>query len=829
MDSLARDFAFALRSLRKSPAFTVTALITLALGIGASTSIFSVVNAVLLKPLPYAEPDRLVLIWSDMTKRNVRDFPIAPGDVPDLRAQAKSFSGMAGVNTFRAPIAGDNSPPEQVKVAGVTANTFAVLGVKMAFGRDFTESDGEAPPQPPPAAPGAPPVPQPQLTTMVILSNEFWKRRYGGDSSVIGRRFDIFGGRGEIVGVLKPNFALLLPPRANIEPRSDLYIANRIRFEGASRINVFLRMFGRLKPGATLVAAQQEADAIGADLRSRFTIKETAGLRLRLEGMNNDLVSDARPVMYALMGAVTFVLLIACANVANLLLVRSSLRERELTVRAAMGAGQWRLVRQMVAESLVLGLGGAALGLVVAQVGGKLLTDFAPASLPRADAIAIDGTALAFAVGASLLSAMVFGLVPAIKASRPDLADALRSTGRTWGLGGGRALRNGVVMAEVALSFVLLVGAGLMVRSVIALSRVDPGYDPRGLLTFTVGPQQLPTFGQRAAWMQTMRERLGAIPGVTGVTGAFPFPLDATLSNNARWGPLAAVNDQALFQQANAHTVQPGYFDVMKTRLIAGRAFTAADNDSASHAVIIDDQLAAKAFPGEPAVGKQILIRVRTPVAETWDIVGVVAHERHEGLVAPGREAVFFTDAIQGFGAATRWALRTNGDPATLGPLVRSAVGSLDPKLAIGEMVPMTYYTDRAMAATRFALVLLGIFAVVAVSLTAIGLYGVLATVVRQRTSEIGVRMALGATQGSIVQMIVAQGFRLSATGVGVGLVGALALTRVISGILVGVKATDPATFAAMPLLFLAVAMVASWVPARRAAALDPNVALRDE
>lgn len=808
MDSVMKDLGFAARALRKHPTFALTAILTLALGIGVSTAIFSVVNAVLLRPLPYTNPERLVFVWSDLRNRNVFDFPFPPADYADLRAQTTLFEDFAAVSTFQQPLGGDGgAPPEQVQVAGTTPNLFTMLGARMAVGRNFVPEDALPQPQPPQqaGAQGAAPAPAPPpLPFIVVLNHGFWQRRFGGDPSIVGKTIDLGGQRAQVVGVLAPGFELLFPPGVSVERVPDIFGAIRINFEGASRINVFLRVMGRLKPGVDIKRARDEVEHLAADLRRQFPIKETAGLHFRLEPMHADLVADVRPAILALMGAVVFVLLIACANVANLLLVRASARERELAVRSALGSSSWRLVRQMLAESLLLAGLGAAVGVGLAWGGIKLLIALAPPSLPRVDEIAIDPLVLGFAVVSGVLSAVLFGVVPAVRASRPDLADVLRASGRQPGLQGGRFLSSAVVAAEVALSFVLLIGCGLMVRSFVALQRMDPGYDARNVLTFSIANPDGNTPQARAGFSRQLQDRLEALPGVTAVTAAAPFPLDGGIAN-ARWGGEDAVADNSKFQQANVHAVLPGYFEAMRGRLIAGRAFTEADNRFESTDIIIDNLLAAKAFPNQNAVGKRLLVRIRTNEPEWLTVIGVVAHERHESLAVDGREAIFVSDGFLGFGAGAngRWAIRTTGDPSQLAGAARDVVRQLGPRIAVGEMQPMQALVDQAMAPTRFALVALGIFAGIAVVLAAVGLYGVLSTVVRQRTAEIGVRMAFGASNRRIFQLVIGQGLRLSLIGVAIGLGAAFALTRAMRSMLVGVQPTDPMTFGAIAVLFV--------------------------
>ncbi len=837
METFVRDLALALRTLRKQPAFAVTAVFTIALGIGATTAIFSVVNAVLLRPLPYSDAQRLGTLWSDLRARNVKDFPLPPGDFYDITTTTTLFDGFVAVNSFRPTIGGDGrGDSEQVQGAGVTTNAFELLGHRIALGRGFVEEDGRPQPAPPPTpagqqppAAGAVAAPQPApLPTIAVLSHELWQRRYGGDPSIVGKTIEFGNGRADIVGVLAPGFELLFPPGSNVDPRPDIVVANRVNFETGSRNNVFIRAIAKLKPGVTFDQAQAELDRLSADLRQRFPIKQTSNMNLRLEPMQDDLVADVRPQLVALMGAVVFVLLIACANVANLLLVRASARERELAIRAAIGGSRWRLVRQLVGESLVLATLGGAVGLWIAQSGIDALIQLAPTALPRAAAVSIDGTVLAFTAIAAFTAALIFGVAPAWRASRPDMMDVLRSSGRLVGSGSTRWLRDGAVVAEVSLAFVLLVGSGLMIRTFIALHNADPGFDPKGVLTFIIQNNRAGGAEERQAFQRTTLERLKGLPGVIDATSAGPLPLDGG-NSLARYGPLEATADPAKFQQAIAHFVQPGYFEFARTPMVAGRAFTDADNRPDVKAIIIDDLLAARLFPNGNAVGQRMLARVVTDEAESFEIIGVSKHQRHTTMMDAGREGMFFTDGYSQVGAAFRWAVRTAGDPNAFVSTVRNAMAQQDARLLLTEVQPWQTYLDQAIAPTRFALILIGIFGAIAAVLSLVGLYGVLATTVRQRTTEIGVRMAFGAQRSSIVKLIVGQGLGLSGAGIVIGILAAVALTRVMSSLLVGVSATDPLTFATIAVGFAVVAAIAAWIPARRAAALDPQVALRDE
>ena len=825
---LLRDFRHAARALRKAPGFTVVVAITLGLGIGASTAIFSVVNAVLLRPLPYKNPDRLVVACSDLRKRAVRDFPFSNADFLDLRKGTESvFEELGAVQAGRGVLPRADGTPEQVIGAGVSTNFFRLLGARVILGRDFTEQDGipqAAPPAGPPgAAPAAPPVP-----TSVIISYEYWQRRYGGSRDVLGKTVDAGGNAAQIVGVLEPGIELLFPPDANVERLPDLWNAARIPYDPANRNDVQWRVIGRLRPGATIEQAQAAAERVAAEIRRVNAISNTADEHIRIEPMKRHLVEGVASTIRALMGAVVFLLLIACANVANLLLVRLSLRERELAVRAAIGGSRWDLVRQAMAESLLLAGAGAALGVALAWAGIRELLAIAPATLPRLAEVRIDPVVLAFTVLASLAAAALFGLAPVARAARPDLAHLLRG-GRNTGLARGGMVRGIVVVAEVALAFVLLIGSGLMVRTFLALRHVEPGFESRGLLTFELlGGRPANTPAERAAFIRQIHDRLAGIAGVEGVTAAFPLPLTGGFSP-IRWGKEEALTDSSRFQAADFQIVLPGYFRTMRTPILEGREFTEADNVPARRVAIIDQNLAAKAFPGRSAVGQRILVRVNTPQAEWFEIVGVAAHERNTDLASAGREQIYFTDGLIGSGAVNRWALRTAGDPAHFTPAVREAIRKQDPSLLIAGLQPMDVWVERSLGGTRFSLMLIGIFAAIAAMLAAVGLYGVLSTVVRQRTAEIGVRMALGAAPSGIFGLIVGYGLRLSAAGLAAGAAAALAVTRVMTSMLVGVRPADPATFAAMAAGFAAIAAAASWLPARRAARLDPTRALREE
>ena len=827
------ELSYAFRTLRNSPIFTITVVMTIALAIGASTAIFSVTNAVLLRKLPYRDPERLVLVRGDLQKRNVKDFPLSNADFLDLRNGAKNnFEDFAAVQTFRFTLPGLDGTPERIRAAAVSINFFQMMGGSIIAGRNFEESDGTPQQAPPAAAGGNGPAANapPPLPNMVILSNDYFQQRFGGDRQIIGKTLPAGAGGGPapiVVGVLAPGFELLFPPKANVEQFPSIWIAGRINYDPATRNNVQWRVIGRMKPGVSLLSAQAEAENVCQKIRDENTISKTAGQFFQLVPMKQHLVDEARPAILTLMGAVILLLLIACANVANLMLVRASTRERELAVRAALGAGWWQLVRQTLAEAIVIAGLGTTIGVALAYLGIRELLAIAPENLPRLNAIGIDWQVLAFSVFAGLLSAVLFGAIPALRTAKPDLMQTLRAAGRSSALGAA-GLRNAVVVVEVALAFVLLIGSGLMFRTFLNIQRVNLGFEPHGMLTFQLLGNIANSPAEAGVFKRQLREQLKAIPGVSSVTASFPLPLAGGFSP-VRWGGADAQNDPGKFQAADLQIVLPGYFEAMGTKLLAGRTFTEDDSAPERKLLIVDQALAAKAFPNESAIGKRILFRVRTPEAEWGEIIGIVAHQRNTSLIEPGREQLYVTDGYVNNGAASWWALRADGDPAALASSVREVVRKQGKDTFINQLQSMDSRVVLAQAQTRFSLLLIGVFSTIAALLAGVGLYGVLATSVRQRTAEIGVRMALGAAPSRIFRLMVGKGLYLSAIGIAIGLAGALALTRVLASMLVEVKPTDPGTFLSVAGLFLLIAVLASWLPALRAAGLDPTTALRNE
>lgn len=597
-------------------------------------------------------------------------------------------------------------------------------------------------------------------------------------------------------------------------------------------------MIAKLRKGIGLKQAQAGVDVVAEQFRSRFQVKAAGGDVLHVKPMLAYVAAEARPAVLGLMGAAFFLLLIASANIANLLLVRTSLREREFSVRAALGGSRGRMVRQILAESLLLAALGTAAGVGLAWFGIHALHRMAPPNLPRLDSIAVNPRVLGLAALAGLGAAAIFSVGPVLRASRPDVMQVLRRSGRLSGLGtgGGKGvLRNTVLLTEVSLSFVLLIGAGLMFRSFLFLIQTDLGYVPQHVLTFhLISDREFEPPPQRAPYLRSIQDRLSALPGVQAVASTNPLPLDRPVTP-IRWGREdSRANAAAMVGSADVQTVLPGYFETLRTPLIEGRTFTQDDNNPDHKVVVIDRLLAAKAFsessaPERSAVGKRLAFSLQAATPELFEVIGVVAHQRASSIVEPGSEQAYFTAGMQGYHVSNYWVVRTFGDPSTYAAAIRNELHSLDPRLVVTNMQPMTSLVEKAQASTRYSLFLMGVFASISVTLAGIGLYGVLASSVRERSAEIGVRIALGATPCAVLRLVAGQGLLLSAVGMALGIVAALGLTRLMTSMLVGVRPTDLVTFAVMVVLFSSIAALASWLPARRAANLDPAVTLREE
>ncbi|MEE8573397.1 MAG: ABC transporter permease [Gemmatimonadota bacterium] len=820
MQALIQDIRYAFRSLRKAPGFTFVAVLTLGLGIGANTTMFSVVNGVLLKPLPYEQPDRLVNIWVDLGVGNQSLPAVHPGDFRDYQQRTTLFEDFAAASggTFRtgAGILTGDGKPEQVDVSVVTANFFPLLGVKPALGKYFDEDDE--------LIGGA---------DVAVITHRLWSRRFGSDPSIVGSTVTMDGVGTTIVGVLPPEFRMHLPSEAFLFRDSEMYKPLRMNWDNLPPRNfTSFTVFGRLKSGVSIEQAQDEMSRIQRELRAEYPVHEASDMRIRVIPLQDDIVKHSRRGLMILLGAVGFVLLIACANVGHLILARGMSREREFALRASVGATPGRVVRQLLTESVALATLGGVLGVGLTMWGIALLRLLSPANLPRLDSVVVDPTVLGFAGVVVLVTAILFGLYPAIQASRPHLFDSLRVGGKMTASRGQLRLRSFLIVAEVALSLVLLIGTGLMMRSFLALQEVRPGFEPENVMTFalTLPRAEYADARERSAFFQEVREALIGLPGVEQVGITSKLPLTGT-------GPLlpfaydeeTATNWESA--TADVRGVSPEYFDAVGTRLLAGRSFGYSDGGpDSSPAIIIDETLAKLAWPGEEAVGKQLQIQPNgddedNPYAE---VIAVVEHVRMHDLTRDVR-AQFYFPMTQFAPFEASIAVRSSVDPASISNMIIDQIEALDPDLPVNDVLPMEAYVRDGMAQSRFSLFIMGLFALMALALTAVGIYGVIAYSVSQRTKEIGIRMALGEGPSRIQNLVVARGLKLILTSVVVGLVSAVALSRVLSNLLFGVSATDPLTFAALSAVLIVVALAASWLPAVRATRIDPLDALRTE
>jgi putative ABC transport system permease protein len=825
-----RDFKYAIRSFVRRPLFTAVIVLTLALGIGSNVALFSVANAVLLRALPYDHPEELALVWTRLQATNVERSLVSGPDLGDYQTQTTRFEGFAGAIAVPGTLTGSGQA-ERIVNGYTTWNLFELLGVPAHLGRTFRKDDAIT------IDPKQFANPNPDLPPgKVMLTYGLWQRRFGGDPGVIGRTIQLDGWGSVVVGVLPPTFRIYLPADAAMPTNVDAWGVLPTNISEFARDAPWLTVVTRLRDGVTLEQAQQEMDAVATRLREVHPFHKTQNLHIRVNGLHRDVVSHARPALLALLGAVGFVLLIACANIANLLLVRATERGREIAVRAAVGSGRGRIITQMLVESAVLSWAGAVLGVLLAWQGIRLITALSPGNLPRVDRAAIDLAALLYTAGAACVAALVFGLAPALRAVAGNLADALRDRGSDTGGVRGNKLRSVLVVLEVALSLVLLIGAGLMVRSFAQIQRVDPGFDARNVVTFNAPLQFLKylTTTKRVNFANELTERLRAIPGVEAVGGVTPLPLAGGEQYSVgSYGRVGGSDDAYRANKADYKAVLPGYFEAMKIRQLSGRTFERLDNrEEALDVAIIDRKLAKRVFGEENPLGADLLVDhfnektfslERLPVR----IVGVVDNVRSASLAAEGRETIYVPYVFNSFLPLT-YVVRTAADPASLIGRIRTEAAAMDPDVPIAELSTLGSYVSNAMSQTRFLLALIGAFAVLALGLASLGLYGVISYSAKQRTREIGVRVAFGATERDVVRLILGQGLVVSLVGIGLGLAGAAALTRVVGTFLVGVSATDPITFAVVPALLLAVAIVAAFVPARRASRVDPNVAQRD-
>jgi putative ABC transport system permease protein len=825
-----RDFRYAIRSFGRRPLFTAVIVLTLALGIGSNVAMFSVANAVLLRALPYDHPEELALVWTRLPATNVERSLVSGPDFGDYQTQTTRFEGFAGAMALPGTLTGGGQA-ERITNGYATWNLFELLGVRPHLGRTFRRDDAIT------IDPKQFANPNPDLPPgTVMLSYGLWQRRFGGDPGVIGRTIQLDGWGSVVVGVLPPTFRIYLPADAAMPTAIDAWGLLPKNITAFERDAPWLTVVTRLRDGVTLEQAQHEMDAVAARLRDVHPFHRTQNLQIRVNGLHRDVVNHARPALLALLGAVGFVLLIACANIANLLLVRATERGREIAVRAAVGSGRGRIIAQMLVESAVLSWVGAVLGVLLAWQGIRLITALSPGNLPRVERASIDLVALLYTAGTACVAAIVFSLAPALRAVAGNLVDALRDRGSDTGGIRGNRLRSALVVLEVALSLVLLIGAGLMVRSFAQIQRVDPGFEARNVVTFNAPLPFLTyiTSEKRAHFTNELADRLRAIPGVERVGGVTPLPLAGGEQYSVgSYGRVGGSDDAYRANKADYKAVLPGYFEAMGIRQLSGRTFERLDNrEDALDVAIIDRKLAKRVFDKENPLGADLLVDYfnektfsleRRPVR----IVGVVDNVRSASLAAESRETIYVPYVFNSFLPLT-YVVRTAANPASLIARIRAEAAAMDRDVPIAELSTLASYISNAMSQTRFLLSLVGAFAVLALGLASLGLYGTISYSAKQRTREIGVRVAFGASERDVMRLILGQGLVTALAGIGLGLVGAIAVTRVVSSVLVGVSATDPITFATVSALLLAVAIAASFVPARRASRVDPNVALRD-
>jgi predicted permease len=807
MQTLWQDLRYGARMLAKKPWFTIVAIITLALGTGVNTAIFSLVNVVLLKPLPFYEPERLVMLWEDASAMGFPRSEVAPANFADWRTQQTTFDDLATLDWKNFELTSDGEP-QKVAGYGVTANLFPLLGVQPTIGRSFSDADDR---------PGA--------AKVALLSYGLWQQRYGGESRVLGRDIQINGEKYTVVGVMPAGFQFL-------QSYIGLWVPAALTAEQlADRDNHYLTVVGRIKRGVTFEQAQADLATISERI-ARDDPQEAAGLTSVLVPLREELTGKVRQPLVVLLVAVGCVLLIACANIASLLLARAAARRKEVAVRTALGASRWRIVRQLLTESVLLAGAGGGVGLLVAMWSFSLLKQLIPEGMLLSAVLKIDLVVLGYAMAISLLTGIVFGLAPALQASRVDLNQALKQGGgRTGWSAGGSRLRGAFVVAEVALALVLLAGAGLLIRTVFNLRGQYAVFQPEKLLTMrtALASYKYDEHYKRVAFYDAVLERMEALPGVVaaGYTTSVPLGWKGGANGFTIEGRQAQPGG---YWNAIHRQVSAGYFQTIGIALKQGRYFDNGDNQQALPVVIINETMARQFWPDEEAIGK----RFKPGVANApWvTIVGVVADVRQMGMDEPVKAEMYFPyrQIRSHFWYAPRdLVVRTTGDPLKLVSAARQEIRAVDPNQPVSNIATMEELLTEETGSRRLGMILLSAYAGLALGLAALGIYGVLAYFVTQQTPEIGVRMALGARPGDILVLVLRKGMTMTLLGIGAGLLGALALTRLMASLLFGVSATDPITFVVIALLLLLVAGLACYLPARRATRVDPMVALRYE
>ena len=818
MGTLIQDVRYAIRMLGKNPSFALIAVLTLALGIGANTAIFSVVNGVLLRPLSFPQPDQLVALSEK--SMNFESSSISYPNFLDWQRLNSTFAALAAYRSDNFSITGSGEA-ERVRVVMISQGFFEILGVSPVRGRLFTRDEdrlGSAP--------------------RTLISEGLWRRKFGSAPDILGKSITMNGDAYTVIGIVPAAFHL---ESTNFERMTDVFVPigqNKDPLFHDRTVHPGMRAIGRLKPGVTLAAAQADMDGIARNLALTYPDADK-GAGISVLALKKDIVGDVQSFLWILLGAVGFVLLIACVNVANLQLSRSATRAREFAIRSALGASQSRVIRQLLTESLLLSLTGGALGLCLASWGTQAALQALPETLPRAQDVGLDGRVLFFTLAASMMAGVMFGLVPALKTSRPDLQSTLRESGR-----GGSGTRNraqGVfVVLEMSMALVLLTGAGLMVRSLLGLWSVNPGFNPRSVLTFQVSLS--PSLGVNAATSRSaireLDEKLKSIPGVEAVsstTGGLPMNGDDELPFWLEGQPKPA-NTSDMYQSL-FYMTGPGHLSAMQIPLLRGRFFTPDDNEHSTQVMVVDESFARQYFPHEDPIGKRIHVAI---VDMEPQIVGVVGHVKHWGLDTDGdakhpivaQAYLNFMQIPDRFWTGppqTEVVLRTKGSPAGLVPTIREAVEKLNSENVIYETKALEEIVGDSLANRRFSMVLLSVFAALALLLSSIGIYGVTSYVVTQRTHEIGIRMALGAQPHHVLRLMLGEGMKMALVGVAIGIAAALGLTRLMVKMLFGVSTTDPLTFAAVAAVLTGVALAACYIPVRRAMRIDPIGALRYE
>ena len=802
-----QDLRYGFRTLLRNPGFCAVAILALAMGIGPNTAIFTMVNAVLLKPLPVPEPNRVVMIWGTVLKAGFDQMPVSAADYLEWQKQARSFDAMSAA--FAIPEFGLNvsgaGDPERVSAALASKEFLPALGIKPIAGRNFLPEEDR---------PGGPPA--------VLISHALWQRRFHSDPAAIGRTLTVDGIPRTVVGVVPHELGEMVA--------ADLWLPTAINPNNPERRNHQFGIVARLKPGVTVAQARAEMNVIARRLESAYPATNT-GWGVTLFPMAEMYTGRIRPVLLILLGAVGLLLLIACANLANLLLARAATREKEIAIRGALGAGRLRLIRQLLSESLVLALAGGALGLVLAAWGVRLMRGIVPDMFPMLQHMSVDVPVLAFTFGISILTGLLFGLVPAWRSSHTDLNTTLKeAAGRSESAGGSHRVRSFLLAGEVALAVLLSVSAGLLLRSFVRVTEVDPGVRTANILTMNLSLPEVKydTPLKRAAFYKDLIERLDTLPGVRSAGAVLFLPLRVSIlsfrigvySFQIQGRPPLPPDQRPL---ADYRTATPGYFGTMGIALRQGRLFDQHDDQDAKRVVLVNEAMVRKHFANEDPLGQHLVM------GQPAEIVGVVADAKLYGLDAPVEPAVYVPHAQQSGDSAMAIVVRTGGDPAAMASAVRREIAKLDPEQPISNVRTMEKVLSDSLMLRRASMLLLTVFASLALTLATVGIYGLTAYSVSRRTHEIGLRVALGASQPQILRLVVGRGLVTSLIGAAIGVAAAFELTRGLSGMLYGVTATDPLVFAGVPLLLIAVSVLASYVPARKATRIDPLVALRYE